>query len=238
MQSKITIITVCYNVETCIERTILSVINQSYSNIEYLIIDGSSTDHTLQIVRKYEDKITKIISEPDKGIYDAMNKGLQMATGDWVNFMNAGDGFYSKDVLGEVFCQDYPNISVIWGDTMLIRDGIKQGIFRATPFYNYKLPFRTGKGICHQSMFFRIGKGKPLQYDLSFPISADFKLCYDIYKQGGSFLYIPFVISVFDTTGYSSSNRYKSLVETGRILQCESNILFKLYMLIQKRRLQ
>lgn len=238
MQSKITIITVCYNAETYIERTILSVINQSYSNIEYLVIDGNSIDCTLQIVRKYEDKITKIISEPDKGIYDAMNKGLQMSTGDWVNFMNAGDSFYSKDILAKVFCQDYPDKSVIWGDTMLIRNGIKQGIFKTTPFYNYKLPFRTGKGICHQSMFFRINKEKPLQYDLSFPISADFKLCYDIYKQGGSFLYIPFVISVFDTTGYSSSNRYKSLVETGRILQCENNILFKLYMFIQKQRLQ
>ena len=238
MQSKITIITVCYNAQTYIERTILSVINQSYSNIEYLVIDGNSIDCTLQIVRKYVDKITKIISEPDKGIYDAMNKGLQMATGDWVNFMNAGDSFYSKDILAKVFCQDYPDKSVIWGDTMLIRNGIKQGIFKTTPFYNYKLPFRTGKGICHQSMFFRINKEKPLQYDLSFPISADFKLCYDIYKQGGSFLYIPFVISVFDTTGYSSSNRYKSLVETGRILQCENNILFKLYMFIQKQRLQ
>lgn len=238
MQSKITIITVCYNAQTYIERTILSVINQSYSNIEYLVIDGNSIDCTLQIVRKYEDKITKIISEPDKGIYDAMNKRLQMATGDWVNFMNAGDSFYSKDILAKVFCQDYPDKSVIWGDTMLIRNGIKQGIFKTTPFYNYKLPFRTGKGICHQSMFFRINKEKPLQYDLSFPISADFKLCYDIYKQGGSFLYIPFVISVFDTTGYSSSNRYKSLVETGRILQCENNILFKLYMFIQKQRLQ
>ena len=238
MQSKITIITVCYNAQTYIERTILSVINQSYSNIEYLVIDGNSIDCTLQIVRKYEDKITKIISEPDKGIYDAMNKGLQMATGDWVNFMNAGDSFYSKDILAKVFCQDYPDKSVIWGDTMLIRNGIKQGIFKTTPFYNYKLPFHTGKGICHQSMFFRINKEKPLQYDLSFPISADFKLCYDIYKQGGSFLYIPFVISVFDTTGYSSSNRYTSLVETGRILQCENNILFKLYMFIQKQRFQ
>ena len=163
MQSKITIITVCYNAQTYIERTILSVINQSYSNIEYLVIDGNSIDCTLQIVRKYEDKITKIISEPDKGIYDAMNKGLQMATGDWVNFMNAGDSFYSKDILAKVFCQDYPDKSVIWGDTMLIRNGIKQGIFKTTPFYNYKLPFRTGKGICHQSMFFRINKEKPLQ---------------------------------------------------------------------------
>ena len=150
MQPKITIITICYNAEACIERTILSVINQTYPNIEYIIIDGNSTDNTLQIVEKYKDKITKIISEPDKGIYDAMNKGLRITTGDWVNFMNAGDSFYSNDVLGKVFCQDYSGISVIWGDAMLIQNGTKQEIFRATPFYNYKLPFRTGKGICQQ----------------------------------------------------------------------------------------
>ena len=237
MQPKITIITICYNAEACIERTILSVINQTYPNIEYIIIDGNSTDNTLQIVEKYKDKITKIISEPDKGIYDAMNKGLRITTGDWVNFMNAGDSFYSNDVLGKVFCQDYSGISVIWGDAMLIQNGTKQEIFRATPFYNYKLPFRTGKGICHQSMFFSMSKEKLLQYDLSYPISADFKLCYDIYKQGGLFLHVPYIISAFDTTGYSSSNRYKSLVETGRILQCGNNLLYKLYMFIQKRRL-
>mgnify|MGYP002741566027 FL=1 len=237
MQPKITIITICYNAEACIERTILSVINQTYPNIEYIIIDGNSTDNTLQIVEKYKDKITKIISEPDKGIYDAMNKGLRITTGDWVNFMNAGDSFYSNDVLGKVFCQDYSGISVIWGDAMLIQNGTKQEIFRATPFYNYKLPFRTGKGICHQSMFFSMSKEKLLQYDLSYSISADFKLCYDIYKQGGLFLYVPYIISAFDTTGYSSSNRYKSLVETGRILQCGNNLLYKLYMFIQKRRL-
>lgn len=237
MQPKITIITICYNAEACIERTILSVINQTYPNIEYIIIDGNSTDNTLQIVEKYKDKITKIISEPDKGIYDAMNKGLRITTGDWVNFMNAGDSFYSNDVLGKVFCQDYSGISVIWGDAMLIQNSTKQEIFRATPFYNYKLPFRTGKGICHQSMFFSMSKEKLLQYDLSYPISADFKLCYDIYKQGGLFLYVPYIISAFDTTGYSSSNRYKSLVETGRILQCGNNLLYKLYMFIQKRRL-
>ena len=234
---KVSIITSCYNRKDTIRDTIESVLTQDYPNIEYIIIDGNSTDNTLQIVEKYKDKITKIISEPDKGIYDAMNKGLRITTGDWVNFMNAGDSFYSNDVLGKVFCQDYSGISVIWGDAMLIQNGTKQEIFRATPFYNYKLPFRTGKGICHQSMFFSMSKEKLLQYDLSYPISADFKLCYDIYKQGGLFLYVPYIISAFDTTGYSSSNRYKSLVETGRILQCGNNLLYKLYMFIQKRRL-
>ena len=89
----ITIITVAYNAVKDIENTILSVLNQTYPNIEYIIIDGGSTDGTLDIIKKYEDKISYWVSEPDKGIYDAMNKGTLKATGVWLNFMNAGDTF-------------------------------------------------------------------------------------------------------------------------------------------------
>jgi glycosyltransferase involved in cell wall biosynthesis len=83
----VTIVTVSYNVVSTIERTILSVVNQTYSNIEYIIIDGGSTDGTVDIIKKYMDKIAYWVSEPDKGIYDAMNKGILMAKGQWINFM-------------------------------------------------------------------------------------------------------------------------------------------------------
>lgn len=99
----ITVITVVYNGEKYLEETILSVINQSYENIEYIIIDGGSTDGTLDIIKKYEDKIAYWVSEKDKGIYDAMNKGIKTATGEWLNFMNAGDHFYSRDILAKLF---------------------------------------------------------------------------------------------------------------------------------------
>ena len=88
---KITFITVCYNAIDTLEKTILSIINQTYPNIEYIIIDGASTDGTVDIIKKYEHKLSYWISEPDKGIYDAMNKGLKRATGDYINFMNADD---------------------------------------------------------------------------------------------------------------------------------------------------
>jgi glycosyltransferase involved in cell wall biosynthesis len=98
----ITIITVVFNGEKFLEETICSVVNQTYDNIEYIIIDGGSTDGTLDIIRKYEKKIDYWISEKDKGIYDAMNKGIEIATGEWINFMNAGDRFLNPFIIANI----------------------------------------------------------------------------------------------------------------------------------------
>lgn len=92
----ISVVTVSYNAVATIEQTLLSVINQTYPNIEYIIIDGGSTDGTVDIIKKYADEIVYWISEPDKGIYDAMNKGIKKANGEWINFINAGDSYYDK----------------------------------------------------------------------------------------------------------------------------------------------
>lgn len=97
MKDKVTVVTVSYNADKVIEPTIKSVVNQTYPNLEYVIIDGSSTDNTLNIIKKYSNKISAWYSEPDRGIYDGMNKGLDVATGDWIIFMNAGDRFLHKN---------------------------------------------------------------------------------------------------------------------------------------------
>ena len=108
MQSKHTtsplfsIITITYNAERWLEQTILSVLSQSYAGIEYIVIDGGSTDGTVEIIRRYASGIAYWTSEPDKGIYDAMNKGLQRATGDYVWFINAGDTFYAANTMQQV----------------------------------------------------------------------------------------------------------------------------------------
>lgn len=109
MMDKLSIITVCFNVKDSLEKTIQSVINQSYKNIEYIIVDGCSTDGSVEVIKKYEKYVTKWISEPDQGIYDAMNKGIMMATGKWLNFMNAGDVFSDSNVLSAIFSLNIPD---------------------------------------------------------------------------------------------------------------------------------
>ena len=121
----ISIVTVSYNAVLTIEQTILSVINQTYPNVEYIIIDGGSTDGTVDIIKKYEDKIAYWVSEPDKGIYDAMNKGVVVATGEWINFMNAGDIFTDGDVIDKYLQLIIPqyfisNKSGIWSLSLIV----------------------------------------------------------------------------------------------------------------------
>ena len=104
---KISVITVCYNDRERIEKTILSVLSQSYGNLEYIVIDGGSTDGTVDIIKKYANRIAYFVSESDEGIYDAMNKGLRKAVGEWVCFLNAGDLFVSESVLNTIFDEEF-----------------------------------------------------------------------------------------------------------------------------------
>jgi len=119
-KNKVSIITVCYNAEMEIERTIQSVLSQTYDNFEYIIVDGNSKDKTISIINQYSGNINQIISEPDKGIYDAMNKGIKMANGEWVIMMNAGDVFASDDVLSRIFHNHIPeNKEFIYSDSYI-----------------------------------------------------------------------------------------------------------------------
>ena len=179
----ISVITVCYNAASLIEETILSVLSQDYQNLEYLIIDGASTDGTVDIIRKYAGRL-KFVSEPDRGIYDAMNKGLKMATGDWVNFMNAGDYFANNHVLSDIFgvegqlClyEDKDKIRIIGGNTLnVFPDGhIEEHHAEQADVIPERLPFS------HQASFVRI---KPIApgFDLNYKYAADYKMFYDQY---------------------------------------------------------
>lgn len=147
MNYKISIITVCYNAASEIEKTIQSVIDQTFLDYEYIIVDGKSTDSTMDIVYKYRDRIHQIVSEPDNGIYDAMNKGTRIASGEWLLFMNTGDMFANNRVLENVFISNYPDeIQCIYSDIYMPDS---KGNWRICPMF-----FENG-GFIHQSAIYR-----------------------------------------------------------------------------------
>ncbi|WP_434037642.1 glycosyltransferase family 2 protein [Formosa sp. 4Alg 33] len=143
----ISIITVSYNAEKTILKTIESVANQSYQHIEFIIIDGGSTDSTLDIINSNKSNIDIVVSEPDKGIYDAMNKGIKRATGEWILFLGADDVLHSKDTLTTCSSQLSSRFDLIYGEVVKVPSQIRyDGTFNL-----FKLIYRN---ICHQGIFF------------------------------------------------------------------------------------
>lgn len=152
---KISIITICYNNEKDIRDTIESVVNQSYPDIEYIVVDGASKDSSLRIINEYKDKISKIISEPDKGIYDAINKGIKNATGDVVGLIHAGDRLYDNEVISKIasaFVED-ATISATYGSSVTVKDGRVIGVNRC-PQYN-RMIVKLGWMPSHQSIYMK-----------------------------------------------------------------------------------
>ena len=212
--SLITIITVAYNSATIIEQTILSVISQTYPRIEYIIIDGGSTDGTIDIIKKYSDRITYWISEPDKGIYDAMNKGIKKATGKWINFMNCGDTFYDNYVIENILNNINKNIDIIYGNTNLVYS-FGSYILKAEKDVSSKqyMPF------CHQSSFTNSNLMKRYGYDLQYKICADRNFFYTAYKNHASYEYVDIVISNYEAeSGVSANNLQQAFYEMGLIV--------------------
>lgn len=212
MNPKITIVTVCYNVESEIESTINSVINQTYPNIEYIIIDGGSDDGTVDIIKKYQDYIYHWISEPDNGVYYAMNKGISLATGEWINFMNAGDTFYAHDIVDNFVRMVQSDVDVAFGDTF-VNYGKNSYIENAKPFYEH-LPLHHDMGFNHQSSFFRVSLLKEWPFDTKFLIAADYNMVIELYRKGAKFLYLPIIIANYQLGGLSDKKRRLHVYET------------------------
>jgi len=202
MKPLISIITVVRNCESHIEQTIKSVIDQTYKPIEYIIIDGNSTDKTVDIIKKYEGKLSHWISESDKGIYDAMNKGIALSSGEWINFLNAGDYFYSKQTLDTIFSTDLSFFDVIYGDSVIVYDNFFQQK-KAGPFNK----LWTGMIFSHQSMFIKSNLQKQNPYNIHNLIGADFEMIYGLYHYHYAFNYLQLPISCIRTGGVSDINR-------------------------------
>lgn len=211
-KSKVSIITVVYNGVEYIENTILSVINQTYDNFEYIIIDGNSNDGTLEIIKRYENKITKIISEPDNGIYDAMNKGIGLSTGDWIHFRNCGDYFASTTVLSDIFdnTNNYSSIDIIHGKSICWD---KFCYFIDEPPI-IKNPQTKGMPVFHPSTFIKSKLHKNLLFDLKYKLAADHDFFVKCRKDNKVFHYIPLNISIFNIgEGASIQGEYISMKE-------------------------
>ncbi len=193
----ISIITVVRNGASTIERTILSVINQDYSDFEYIIVDGVSTDDTLAILNTYTDKIAKIISEPDAGIYDAMNKGISVAKGDWIYFLGCDDILYEPSTLSKIISNDLAGIDVIYGNVLFLHSlQVYDGE------YNYeKLCVRSP---CHQAVFYRKELFKQFGYfSTQYVTASDYVLHVKTFCGGARWKYTDQIIAIYNETGAS-----------------------------------
>lgn len=204
---KISIITVSYNAVKTIEETINSVLNQSYSNIEYIIIDGGSRDGTVDIIKKYQDKINVWISEPDKGIYDAMNKGIKLAKGDWIGIINSDD-CYCIDAFDTILntISKNQNAELIFGDLNII-DKNSKFINKLEPILQLDHIKHT-MSIFHPTVFIKKEIYQSFgMFNLKYKLSADWDLLKRFYLNGVKFNYVNKSIASFRKGGAGSGFR-------------------------------
>ncbi len=204
---KITIITIVYNDIDNIEATITNVLSQQYDNVEYIIVDGGSTDGTQDVVKGYKKRGAIVVSESDDGIYDAMNKGAGLATGEYVLFMNSGDSFYSDDVIARFVASD-PHEDVVFGNSNLLRPDGRETLCKGDMANILKkMPFN------HQACFVRTNVQNKLQFDPTFKIAADYDFILRVFKQEYSFRSVDFVVSNHHLDGISNTDRFRSSIE-------------------------
>lgn len=207
MTTKITIITVTYNAEEYLEKTILSVVNQSYSNIEYIIIDGNSSDKTIDIIKKYDHKISYWVSEPDKGIYDAMNKGIKSATGEWIQFLNAGDTLAENTTV--------LNVSKYLDGTYDLVHGL---LWRNQGERELKAPLPIDKAydgifIWHPALFCKSSILKEHMFNPFYKIAGDYDFFLNCLSQNYKIKLINIPITDYMEFGVSQQNNIQSIIE-------------------------
>lgn len=228
VRPKISIITVVYNGASTLEATIKSIALQSYKNMEYIIVDGNSTDTTLSIIKQNDGVIDKWISEADRGIYDAMNKGIDMATGDYLWFMNSGDQIADPTTL-ERAIDCMPNADIYYGETVMIDDAGNEigGRRLKTPDILTPASFKKGMLVSHQS--FIVKKSLVEHYDLKYTYSADFQWCLKAIEKADKICNTHLVLSKFLDGGFTKQNIVSGLKERFRIMVNHFGLLSTLY---------
>lgn len=235
----ITVVTVCRNAKEDLEKTITSVLKQSYKDMEYLIIDGVSTDGSVELIKQYAHEFAlrgisfRWVSESDTGTYDAMNKGAKLAKGKWLNYMNAGDTFYSETTLEQIFVHDIPaQTGVLYGDTWQQYD-FGAGVAREADFLKSSaavMPF------CHQSCLVLTKLMQEHPFDTTYRIIADHDFFYRLRKLEVKFVYLPIVIAAYNAQyGLSANNPLTLHVEKLRVYRLHQRwyypfLLLKVYL--------
>ena len=205
----ISIITVTYNALPALKETLQSILEQTYPYIEIIVVDGASTDGTPDYLSALTPSFTfHYISQPDKGIYDAMNKGVSLAHGEYCLFLNAADTFAAPPVLAEVL-EHGLNADVVYGDIL------KQGIIKVAqePHNSHKMYY------CHQAVFTRTECLREYPFDIHHLMSADFKQSKQLFLAGKSFRHIPVVITNYDVSGISNTHRSDGLMDNIRVIR-------------------
>ena len=214
----LSVITIVYNNAKDIERTMLSVLNQTYPSIEYIVVDGLSNDGTLDIIKKYEGRIAKFTSEKDEGIYDAMNKGLDLATGDYVIFMNSGDEFYDIDTVAAVFASAN-DADIYYGETEMIDDvgqSLGQRRHKAPKRFTWR-GFNLGMSISHQAIYIKRSLIEP--YDRRYQLSADIDWIIRAAKKAKKIVNVNRYVAKYLVGGMSKTKHRQSLAERFDIMK-------------------
>ncbi|MBR4381420.1 MAG: glycosyltransferase [Bacteroidaceae bacterium] len=218
------IITVTYNAEATIEVTLHSVQQQTYRQIEHIIVDGGSKDHTLSIIEKYKDSYLHVISEPDKGLYDAMNKGIHLAKGDYLCFLNAGDTFHEVDTLEKIVNGNRElsivnrQSSILYGQTAIVnadRQFLRMRHHTAPEVLTWK-SFKQGMLVCHQAFFVKRTLAEP--YNLHYKYSSDFDWCIRMMKKADVITNTHLILIDYLDEGMTTRHHKASLLERLRIM--------------------
>lgn len=209
--ARVTIVTVTYNAAALLEETIQSVLSQDGTDIEYIIVDGGSTDGTVDIIRRYESRLAFWVSEPDRGVFDAMNKALSHASGEWVNFMNAGDSFVDVHTVAKVLEVTSDGVDVICGDNYIV-DAEGKRVYSKAPGFDDV--WRSVIPCNHQSMFFRRERLWPAPFDRHYALAADYELMVRLYTEGARFHFLAWPVCNFLAGGMAHANAAKLQIES------------------------
>lgn len=213
---KISVITVVYNAASTIVKTLDSVRNQTYKNIEFIVIDGGSDDSTLSQIKQFDDIVSALVSESDDGIYDAMNKGAGIATGEYITFLNAGDYYHSDDCLSEIFCDaGVLSYDVVYGSNYYFKNN-KMFLQQPRPLAE----FYKGMPFNHQSVFVRSGlvKQYPFKHEV-YRIQCEYQFLLNLYLSGSSFFEVDTIVAVYEAGGFSDLNFLERTLERWLIVK-------------------